>query len=202
MTPWTAARLASLSIINSQNLLKLMSIESVMPSNHLICHLLLLLPSVFPSIRSYPMNQLFASGGQSIGASVSASVLPMDTQDWFPLGWTGWISLWSKGHSRVSSYTTVQKHQFFCSQGLWAHIPGVFLCAWIALYKDPSHTGLGPSLTRSHHLNYLSKGHLSKSSHILKYWKLQLKHRNFNGGTQIRPLLSVHVSMSYTYLLT
>ena len=179
-----------------------MSIESVMPSNHLICHLLLLLPSVFPSIRSYPMNQLFASGGQSIGASASASVLPMDTQDWFPLGWTGWISLWSKGLSRVSSYTTVQKHQFFRSQGLWAHIPGVFLCARIALYKDPSHTGLGPSLTRSHHLNYLSKGHLSKSSHILKYWKLQLKHRNFNGGTQIRPLLSLCACEYVLYLFT
>ena len=62
------------------------------------------------------MNQLFASGGQSIAVSVSASVLPMNIQDWFPLGWTGWISLQSKGLSRVFSNTTVQKHQFFCAQ--------------------------------------------------------------------------------------
>ena len=81
-TPWTAARQASLSITNSQSLLKLISIESVMPSNHLIlCCPLLLLPSIFPNIRGFfPMNQLFASGGQSIGVSASASVLPMNIQ--------------------------------------------------------------------------------------------------------------------------
>ena len=62
------------------------------------------------------MSQLFASGGQSIGVSASTSVLPINTQDWFPLGWTGWISLQSKGFSRVFSNTTVQKHQFFCTQ--------------------------------------------------------------------------------------
>ena len=85
-----------------------------MPSNHLIlCCPLLLLPSVFPSIRVFPMSQLFASGGQSIGVSASASVLPVNTQDWSPLGWTGWISLQSKGLSSVFSNTTVQKHQFF-----------------------------------------------------------------------------------------
>ena len=66
-----------------------------------------------PASESFPMSQLFASGGQSIGVSVSASVLPMNTQDWSPLGWTGWISLQSKGLSRVFSNTTVQKHQFF-----------------------------------------------------------------------------------------
>ena len=116
-TPWTAARQASLSITNSQSSSKLMSIESVMPSNRLIlCHPLLLLPSIFPSIRSFPMNQLFAWGGQSIGVSASASVLPMNTQDWPPSGWTGWISLQSKGLSRVFSNTTVQKHQFFGAQ--------------------------------------------------------------------------------------
>ena len=87
-TPWTAAHQASLSITNSQSLLKLTSIELVMPSNHLIlCRSLLLLPSIFPSIR------VFASGGQSIGVPASASVLPMNIQDWFPLGGTGWISL-------------------------------------------------------------------------------------------------------------
>ena len=70
----------------------------------------------FPASGSFPMNQIFASGGQSIGASASASVLPMNIQDWFPLGWTGWISLLSKGLSRVFSNTTAQKHQFFSAQ--------------------------------------------------------------------------------------
>ena len=70
-------------------------------------------PQSFPASGSFPMSQLFTSGGQSTGASVSASVLPMNIQDWFPLGWTGWISLLSKGLSRVFSSTTIQKHQFF-----------------------------------------------------------------------------------------
>ena len=196
-TPWPTACQASLSITNSWSLLKLMSIESVMPSNHLIlCRSLLLLPSIFPNIKvfsnesvlhnehstvqfssvaqlylivcdpmnfsmpgfpvchqvpeltqthvhpigdtiqpshalsspfssylqsspesgSFPLSQFFISGGQSIGVSASASVLPMNTQDWSLLGWTGGISLQSKGLSRVFSNTTVQKHQFFCSQ--------------------------------------------------------------------------------------
>ena len=93
-----------------------MSIELVMPSNHLIlCHPFLLLTPVFPSLltlislasASFPMSQLFASGGQSIGVSASASVLPMSIQDWFPFGWTGWIFLLSKGLSRVCSNTIV-----------------------------------------------------------------------------------------------
>ena len=67
----------------------------------------------FPASGSFPMSQFFAAGGQSIGVSASASVLPMNIQDWFPLGWTGWISLQSKGVTRVFSNTTVQKHQFF-----------------------------------------------------------------------------------------
>ena len=70
----------------------------------------------FPALGSFPMSQLFEWGGQSIGISASASVLPMNTQDWSPLGWTGWISLKSKGLSRVFSNTTVQKHQFFGAQ--------------------------------------------------------------------------------------
>ena len=70
----------------------------------------------FPSSRSFPMSQLFASGGQSIGVSASTSVLSMNSQDWFPLGWTGWISLQSKGLSRVFSNTTVQNYQFFGAQ--------------------------------------------------------------------------------------
>ena len=116
-TPWTAAHQASLSITNSWNLFKLMSIESVMPPNHLIlCRSLLLLPSIFPRIRVFSNEQFFTSGGQSTEVSASASVLPMNNQDLFPLGWTGWISLQSKGLSRVFSNTTVQKHQFFCAQ--------------------------------------------------------------------------------------
>ena len=70
----------------------------------------------FPASGSFPMNQFFTSGGQRIGVSASATVLPMNIQDWFPLGWTGWISLQSKGLSRVFSNTTVQKHPFFGAQ--------------------------------------------------------------------------------------
>jgi len=70
----------------------------------------------FPELGSFPVRQSFASGGQSIGDSASASVLPMNIQDWVPLGWTGWISLQSKGLSRVFSHTTVQRHQFFSAR--------------------------------------------------------------------------------------
>ena len=116
-TPWTAAHQASLSITNSQNLLKLMSIESVMPSNHLIlCVPFSFCLQSFPASGSFLMSQCFTSGGQSIRVSASESVLPMNTKDWSPLGWTGWISLQSKGFSRVFSNTTVQKHQFFTAQ--------------------------------------------------------------------------------------
>ena len=119
VTSWTAAHQASLSITNSWGLLKLMSIKSVMPSNHLIilCHSLFLLPSFFPSSSgSSQISQFFPLGGQSFRVSASTSVIPMNIQDWFPLGWTGWISLQSKGLSRVFSNTTVQKHQFFSTQ--------------------------------------------------------------------------------------
>ena len=113
VTPWTAAHQASLFITTSWSLLKLISIESVMPSNHrILCHPL----QSFPASGSFQMTQLFASDGQSIGISALASVLPMNIQDWSPLEWPGWISLQSKGLSRVFSNTTVQKHQFFGSQ--------------------------------------------------------------------------------------
>ena len=115
-TPRTAASQASLSITNSQSLLRLMSVESVMPSNHLILCLPLLSPSIFPASGSFPITHFFASSGQNIGVSASASVLPMSIQDWFPLGWTGWNSLQSKEPSRVFSNTTVQKHQIFGAQ--------------------------------------------------------------------------------------
>ena len=100
-TPWTAAHQASLSITNSRSLLKLMSIILVMPSNHLIFCCPLLLPSIFPNIKSFLMSQFFTSGGPSIGALTS--VFSVNIQGWFPLGWTGWISLQSKGLSRVFS---------------------------------------------------------------------------------------------------
>ena len=79
-------------------------------------------PQSFPTSGSFQMSQLFTSGGQSIGVSASTSVLPMNIQDWFPLGWSGWISLQSKGLSRVFSNTTVQKHHFFGTQlSLWSN---------------------------------------------------------------------------------
>ena len=122
-TPWSAAHQASLSIANSPSLLKFMSIKLVMPSNHLIlCHPLLLLPSIFPASGSFPMSQLFTSGGQRIGVSALASVLPMNIQGWFPLGLTSVISLLSNGLSRVFSSTTIWKHQFFSAQSsLWSN---------------------------------------------------------------------------------
>ena len=116
-TPWTMACQASLSITNSQSLLKFMSINQW-------CHATISSSAIrfssclqsFPTSGSFTRSQLFILGGQSIGASGSASVLPMNIQDWFPLGATGLISLQSKRFSRVSSNTTVQKHQFFSAQ--------------------------------------------------------------------------------------
>ena len=94
VTTWIAVHQASLSITNSRSSLRLTSIESVMPSSHLIlCRPLLLLPQSLPASESFPMSQHFAWGGQSTGVSASALVLPMNTQDWSPLEWTGWISL-------------------------------------------------------------------------------------------------------------
>ena len=117
VTRWIAAHQASLSTTNSWSLLKLMSIESVMLSNHLIlCPPLLLPPSIFPSIRVFSNESVLHARWPSIGVSASASVFSMIIQDWFPLGWTGWISLQSKGLLRVFSNTTVQKHQFFGAQ--------------------------------------------------------------------------------------
>ena len=114
-TPWTASCQASMYITNSQNPSKPMSIELVMPSHHLtLCHPFLLLPSIFPSIRVFSSESaLRIRRPKVLGVLASTSVLPMNIQDWYPLGWTGWISLQSKGLSRVFSNTTVQKHQFF-----------------------------------------------------------------------------------------
>ena len=103
-TSWTIACQASLSITNSWSLLKFTSIESVMASNHLIlCRSFSSCLQSFPASGSFPMNQFFTSGGQSIGVSALASVIPINIQDWFPLGWTGLTSLQSKGLSRVFS---------------------------------------------------------------------------------------------------
>ena len=121
-SPWTTAHQASLYFTISQSTFKLCPLSrwchptissSVIPFSS--C------PQSFPPSGSFPISWLFASGGQIIGASASASVLPMNIQDWFPLGWTGLI-LQSKGLSRVFSNTTVQKHQFFGSQpSLWSN---------------------------------------------------------------------------------
>ena len=119
--PWISARQTSLPITNSQRLLKLMSTESVMPSDHLILcrpfpsHLQFALAS-----GSFQMSQLFASRGQCTGVSASTSLLPMSIQDWFPLGLIG--SPCSPRDSQVFSNSTVQKHQFFCAQlSLWSN---------------------------------------------------------------------------------
>ena len=117
VAPWIATHQASLSITNSQSSLKLMATgswchptisSSVIPFSS--C------PQSLPASGSFPMSQPFAWNGQSIGVSALASFLPKNAQDWSPLGWTGWISLQSKGLSRVFSSTTVQKHQFFGAQ--------------------------------------------------------------------------------------
>ena len=116
-TPWITAWQASLSITNSLSSPRLTSIESVMPSSHLIlCSPLLLPPPILPASESFPMSQLFTWGGQSTGVSALASFLPKNTQDWSPSEWTGWISLQSKGLSRVFFNITIQKHQFFGTQ--------------------------------------------------------------------------------------
>ena len=111
VTPWTAACQASLSITNSRSLLKLTPIKLVMPSNHLFfCCLLLLLPSIFPSIRVFSNESVLCIRWPKYGTSASTLVLPVNIQDWFPLGWIGWISSQFKVLSRVFTNTTVQKH--------------------------------------------------------------------------------------------
>ena len=119
-TPWTTARQASLSFTISQSLLKLMSIElvivgdAIQPSCSPVVPFVSSLQSL-PASGSFPLSQFFTSGGQSIGASASASVPPMNIYNWFPLGLTSLILL-SKGFSRAFSNITVQKHQFFSAQ--------------------------------------------------------------------------------------
>ena len=142
VTPWNEACKSSLSITNSHSLLKLMSIESVRPSNHLtLCYPFLLLPSIFqpfnpstPASGSFPMSQFLASGGQSIGASASASVLLMDIQDWFPLRLT-----WSPCNPRDSQESSPTP-QFKSSNSLvLSFLYGPILTA--------TQLGYGPTLT-------------------------------------------------------
>ena len=123
VTPWTAAHQSSLSFTISQNLLKLMSIELVMPSNHLIlCCPFSSCPQSFPASESSPVSCLYASGGQSTRPSASASVFPVNIQGWFPLGLTILISFLSKGLSRVFSSIRIWNHQCFGSQlSLWSN---------------------------------------------------------------------------------
>ena len=117
VTPWTAAHQSPLSSTISQSLIKFVSFESVMPSNHLIlCCPLLFCHQSFPTSGSFPMSRLFAWGGPSTGASASASVPPVNIQGWFSLGMTDLISLLSKGLARVLCSTTIQKHWFFDTQ--------------------------------------------------------------------------------------
>jgi len=127
-TPWTAALQASLSFTISWSLLRLMSIESVMPSNHLISVIpFSSCPQSFPASGSFPMSQLFISGGQSIGAS--ASELPLSIQGWLPLELTGLISLLSKGLSKSLLQHHNSKHQFFGTlPSLWS---SSHICTWL-----------------------------------------------------------------------
>ena len=116
-TPWTVVHQTSLSFTISWNFLKLVSIELVMPSSHLIlCHPLLLLPSIFSSIKVFSRESALCISWPKHWSFASASVLPMNIQGWFPLGFTGFISVLFQGLSRVFSNTTVQKTQFFSPQ--------------------------------------------------------------------------------------
>ena len=116
-TPWIVAHQASLSITNSQSSLRLTSIESVMPSSHLIlCCPLLLLPPIPPSVRVFSNESTLRMRWPKYWSFSFSNILPKNTQGWSPSEWTGWISLQSKGLSRVFSNTTVQKHQFFGTQ--------------------------------------------------------------------------------------
>ena len=153
--PWTAARQGFLSFTVSRSLLRSISIELVMLLNHLVlCHPFSSCPQSFPASRYFPVIQLFTSGGQSIEAAASTSVLPMNIQSWFPLGLTGLISLLSRELSRIFFSTIVWKHQFFGMQlSLWSNLwgwlsfklrndfgvrsPSVLSYMWLILYISP-----------------------------------------------------------------
>ena len=145
-----------------------------MPSNHLIlCHPLLLLPSIIPASGSFPISQLFAPGGQSIEVSASTSVPPMNTQDWSSLGWTGWISLQSKGLSGGFSNTTVQSINssalsfFYRPTHILCFITVLYICQYWS--PDPSHS-LSPLGTHTFVL-YAYVSIDVKALHFLLEWK-------------------------------
>ena len=149
--PWIAACHASLSFTISWSLLKFLSIEWVMLSNHLIlCHSLSYCLQSFPEWGSFPMSCLFPLSGQSIGTSASTLVLPMNIQVWFPLGLTGLISLQSKGLSGVLSSTTVWKHQFLGAQPSFQF--NSHICTWLL---EKSQFSLYRSLLAKWRLCYL-----------------------------------------------
>ena len=171
-TPWTAVHQAPLSFTISQSLLKCMSIEAVILSNHLIfCHPLLLLPSIFPSIRIFSNELALPSCGQSIGASVS--VLPMNIQGWFPLGLTGLISLQSKGLSGVFSNSTINKFNssalnflYSPTQHLLIHPRNVYWASTMSCIVDIGnrmtsllswslHSNVGRQLINNHRYKYI-----------------------------------------------
>ena len=143
--PWITARQASLSITNSRSSPKPMSIELVMPSSHLIlCHPLFLMPPIPPSIRVFSSESTLWMRWR---VSASASVLPMNTQDWSPLGWTGWISLQSKGLSRVfskhhsSKGSVLQRSAFFLVQLSGPYMTilcfgGIPFCVWVSFWEQ------------------------------------------------------------------
>ena len=130
VTPWTSIDQTSLSFPISWSLFKVMYFESVIPSNHIIlCCSLLLLPSIFPSIRVFSNESVLHIMCPKYWALVSALVLLMNIQGWFPSGLTGLISMLSKWLSRVFSNTTIQKHQFFVTQpSLWSNS---HICTWL-----------------------------------------------------------------------
>jgi len=141
MTPWMTGCQTSLSFITSLNFPKFMSIELVMPSNHLIlCCLFSFCLQSFPASGSFPMSPFFAKISQSIGASALAIVLPMNIQGWFPSVLTGLISLLSKGLSRVFSSTKVQRHQFFSVQPFL--LSTFHICTWLLKKQGFDYTDL------------------------------------------------------------
>ena len=168
ITPWTAAPQAPLSSIISWSLLKFMSIELVMLSNHLIlcCSLLLLLQSFLAS-ESFTVGWLFASGGQSIGALAIA--LPMNIQDWFPSGLTDLISLQSRELSRVFCSTTIWKHQFFGAQpSLWSNS---HICAWLLDHSfDYMDLYWQSDVSVFNTLSKFVIAFLPRSKHLLIWW--------------------------------
>ena len=174
VTPWTAAHQASLSITNSRSLLKLMSTESVMPSNHLIpCHPLLLLPSIFPSIRVFSNESVLRIRWPkywSFSFSISIIQHPMNIQDWFPLGWTGWISLQSKGLSSLLQHHSSKASILQCLAFFRVQLSHPYMTTGktIALTR---HTSVGKVMSLLFKmLSMLVIAFLPRSKHLLISW--------------------------------